>query len=361
MLEQRRFSVSVIWCSSAARCERSPPPWRRLRCRGRRIYPGAAGRPASCTPCSLPPCRQTTASASGDAAGRTSARIRTHRVAPGFTPSMSQESLLLRMRRTVSACSLVKPTLTSDTGRFPPFSHMSVMEEKNACGGNQQNLRASLPTSAAHRTSGLPGTSRWCPRRSVPTSQSSGTLWTPPTDDPRLHPPPAALSGPPEEARDQKDWPRAVQHVIDDLAVDRVGPCWRRRRRRCCPCWPESPSPASSPPASCPGRRSSPWAPRRTPAALPGCLCRTRYGPETQSGTNESLSLHLLKESRPSPVSSWTVSPRRRKDVQPCRRCSPWFLCLWPELWHTPTHTSLRRTAVWFRTVVGVRTYFVTP
>lgn len=53
-------------------------------------------------------------------------------VAPGFTPNMSQESLLLRMRRMVSACSLVKPTLTSDTGRFPPFSHMSVMEEKKA-------------------------------------------------------------------------------------------------------------------------------------------------------------------------------------------------------------------------------------
>lgn len=53
-----------------------------------------------------------------------------HRVAPGFTPSMSQESLLLRMRRMVSACSLVKPTLTSVTGRFPPFSHMSVMDEK---------------------------------------------------------------------------------------------------------------------------------------------------------------------------------------------------------------------------------------
>lgn len=54
----------------------------------------------------------------------------THRVAPGFTPSISQESLLLRMRRMVSACSLVKPALTSVTGRLPPFSHMSVMDEK---------------------------------------------------------------------------------------------------------------------------------------------------------------------------------------------------------------------------------------
>ncbi len=35
----------------------------------------------------------------------------------------------------VSACSLVKPTLTSGVGLFPPFSHMSVMDEKKACGG----------------------------------------------------------------------------------------------------------------------------------------------------------------------------------------------------------------------------------
>lgn len=62
----------------------------------------------------------------------------TDRVAPGLTPSMSQESLLFRMRLMVSACSLVKPTLTSDTGRFPPFSHMSVMDEKNACDTNAE-------------------------------------------------------------------------------------------------------------------------------------------------------------------------------------------------------------------------------
>lgn len=51
-------------------------------------------------------------------------------VAPGFTPSMSQLSLLLRIRRIVSACSLVKPILTSGFGLFPPFSHISVIEEK---------------------------------------------------------------------------------------------------------------------------------------------------------------------------------------------------------------------------------------
>lgn len=72
----------------------------------------------------------------------------THRVAPGFTPSMSHESLLLRMRRMVSACSLVKPTLTSDTGRFPPFSHMSVMDEKKACRTNTQEM---LQTCSGHR------------------------------------------------------------------------------------------------------------------------------------------------------------------------------------------------------------------
>lgn len=53
-------------------------------------------------------------------------------VAPGFTPSMSQLSLLLRIRRIVSACSLVKPILTSGFGLFPPFSHISVMELKKA-------------------------------------------------------------------------------------------------------------------------------------------------------------------------------------------------------------------------------------
>lgn len=64
----------------------------------------------------------------------------THRVAPGLTPSMSQESLLLRMRLMVSACSLVKPTLTSATGRFPPFSHMSVMDEKNDWGERRDTI-----------------------------------------------------------------------------------------------------------------------------------------------------------------------------------------------------------------------------
>lgn len=67
----------------------------------------------------------------------------THRVAPGLTPSMSQESLLLRIRRMVSACSLVKPTLTSATGRFPPFSHMSVIDEKNDCSKGRNTTMSS--------------------------------------------------------------------------------------------------------------------------------------------------------------------------------------------------------------------------
>lgn len=61
-------------------------------------------------------------------------------VAPGLTPSMSQLSLLLRIRRMVSACSFVKPTLTSGVGLFPPFSHMSVIEEKKAFGDKHQSF-----------------------------------------------------------------------------------------------------------------------------------------------------------------------------------------------------------------------------
>lgn len=66
-----------------------------------------------------------------------------------------------------------------------------------------------------------------------------------------------------------------------------VGPCWRRRWTRCCPCWPENPFPVSSRPASCRGRRSSPAGRRRTPAARPDCPCRTRYAPESHAEEEE--------------------------------------------------------------------------
>lgn len=52
-----------------------------------------------------------------------------HLVAPGLTPSMSQLSLLLRILRMASACSLVKLTPTLEGGRFPPLSHRSMMAE----------------------------------------------------------------------------------------------------------------------------------------------------------------------------------------------------------------------------------------
>lgn len=48
--------------------------------------------------------------------------------APGLTPNMSQLSLLLRILRMVSACSLVKLALLFVLGRFPPFSHKSTMD-----------------------------------------------------------------------------------------------------------------------------------------------------------------------------------------------------------------------------------------
>lgn len=48
--------------------------------------------------------------------------------APGLTPSISQLSLLLRILRMVSACSLVKLALLFAVGRFPPLSHKSTMD-----------------------------------------------------------------------------------------------------------------------------------------------------------------------------------------------------------------------------------------
>lgn len=50
-----------------------------------------------------------------------------YREAPGLSPSMSQLSLLLRIRRMVSACSLVKLALLPGAGRFPPLSQKSTM------------------------------------------------------------------------------------------------------------------------------------------------------------------------------------------------------------------------------------------
>lgn len=49
--------------------------------------------------------------------------------APGLTPSISQLSLLFRILRIVSACSLVKLALLFAVGCFPPFSHKSTMDK----------------------------------------------------------------------------------------------------------------------------------------------------------------------------------------------------------------------------------------
>ena len=155
-----------------------------------------------------------------------------------------------------------------------------------------------------------------------------------------------------------------------------VGPCWRRRWTRCCPCWPESPFPVSSRPASCRGRRSSPGGRRRTPAARPDCPCRTHYAPESHaeeeggwwqetytswcdSTTCWQVSHNATHQNTPlfvwitpealNPVKLLRMllymtgtcdSPHRRKDVQPCRRCSLWFLCREPALWPHNTHIT---------------------
>lgn len=92
-----------------------------------------------------------------------------------------------------------------------------------------------------------------------------------------------------------------------------VWPCWRRRWRRCFPYWPENPFPASSLPASCRGHRNSPGGPRRTPAAHPGCPCRTRSVPEVQKRARNRqhqrgkqaeirLKTHLVEERMPGHV-----------------------------------------------------------
>lgn len=195
-------------------------------------------------------------------------------VAPGLTPSMSQLSLLLRIRRMVSACSFVKPTLTSGAGLFPPFSHMSVIEEKKAFGDKHQlffvwMLQSWTKTEYVFIMRNVcqdtPETFHWCLHHSGLKFQSNEILCSRPKAFLHFHLQPAFSSGQPMSKNDTY-W---VQHILCYATLIccknsptwkwlSSGPCWHTRQRWCSPCWLVIPSPASSLWASYPEHQNSP-------------------------------------------------------------------------------------------------------